>query len=325
MHRLLAAGGMGFLGSNFISFVTNRYAHYSVLNFDKSSDDSNVGDFVGNPNYDFIHGDTRDWERVKKSFQDCDAFVNFTDESEPDPVRYNPVELFMINNIFSTQVLLEMCKWYRPSRFIQISTCDVYGYKEKGLFKENSPLSPISQHAASRAAAEVIAQSYIYTEVVPVIIVRIANIFGPKQKPTGPSSFIAQMITQALLDKPIRLTATGANKRDWLFVDDCSAALDRILHFGQVGEIYNLGAGRDKTDLQICQKILQILGKPQSLINFDNKGPEASTRVSIATKGLKELGKGYLPEWKPQHSFDKALETTVSWYADNRDLWQART
>ena len=322
MHKILVAGSTGFLGRHFISHVVNKYAHYELLGFDRETDTEKLDELVGNPNYEFLSGDIREWERTKKGIQDCDAFINFADVSQEDSEQYNTVERLIANNIFTTQILLEMCKWHRPSRFIQVSTCDVYGHKDKGSFNEKDPLLPATQYAATKAASEVIAHSYSMSELVPVIIVRVSNVFGPHQELRNYYADVAQHITNALDDEPIRLGAGGASKRDWLYISDCCSAIDAALHFGEVGEVYNIASGEERTDLQISRQILKHLKKPESLIHYDPAKTGQKTRASINIDKLK--GIGYLG-WEPEHTFSKALKETIGWYESHGEWWKGQT
>ena len=317
MHKILVVGSTGFLGRHFVSYITNKYAHYEVLGFDRETDTENREGLADNPNYEFLSGDIREWERTKKGIQDCDAFINFSDESRPEMEQYNTVASLISNNISSTQILLEMCKWHRPSRFIQISTCDVYGHKDKGSFSEEDALLPETQYVATKAASELIAHSYSVTDLVPLIIARISNVFGPHQGLLNYNSAIAQYITNTIDDKPIKLGAGGANKRDWIYIDDCCSAIDAVLHFGEVGESYNVASGEEKTDLQIGRQILKHLKKPESMLHYDPAKADQKTRASIKIDKLK--GIGYLG-WEPQHGFQKALEETIKWF-ENHGEW----
>lgn len=310
MRTILVTGGEGFIGSHFIRYMINKYPYYSFINLDKSSrnkDTSILKEFENNPNFEFVHGNICDWELIKKVAHGCDAVINFVAERR-EPVSYNPTGEAVKTNILGTQILLELSKYYRHSRFIQISTADVYGSVAKGVSKESNCLSPSNPYTATKAAADLLTYSYFVADRIPIMIIRFSNIFGPHQSVDEP---LAAMITKALADEPLSLLNSGLNAYDWLYIEDACAAADCILHQGFAGQIYNVGSGNGRTDLEVCQEILKILKKPSSLINFVlEKG--GGKRYVVDTNKARKLG------WEPKYGFHEALKKTIEWHREQR-------
>lgn len=314
-RKILVTGGAGFIGSNFVRYLLKKYPQYEVVNYDKltyAGNLDNLRDIEKLGNYEFIHGDICDFDKLN-ALRGVDAIVNFAAESHVDRSIASARE-FIVTNVYGTQVLLELCKARAISRFIQVSTDEVYGSIEEGSFKEEDALSPSSPYSASKAAADLLALSHYKTFQTPVIITRSSNNFGPYQYP---EKLIPLFTTNALDDRPVPLYGDGKNVRDWIYVEDNCAAIDLILHAGLVGEIYNVGGGNEIANIEIAKKILKILGKSQSLINYVADRPGHDRRYSINCDKVKELG------WSPIYKFADALEQTISWYKDNGDWWQA--
>jgi len=313
--RLLVTGGAGFIGSNFIRYIIKKYPQYKIFNLDKltyAGNLDNLKDIGKSSNYTFVKGDICDRGIVDELAKDVEAIVNFAAQSHVDRSIVDASD-FMRTNIDGTYVLLEAAKKYNLDRFIQISTDECYGSIGEGSFKETSPLRPSSPYAASKAAADMLVNSYRVTFNLPVIVARSSNNFGPYQYP---EKIIPLFITNALEDKPVPLYGDGMNVRDWLYVVDNCGAIDLILHRGREGEIYNIGGGNELTNIDLTRMVLKILGKPESLIQPVKDRPGHDRRYSIdCTKIKKELG------WTPGFDFERALEETVKWYVDNQWWW----
>lgn len=315
MKRILVTGGAGFIGSNFIRHMLNKYNDYLITNLDKLTycgNLDNLKDVAKNKNYKFVKGDINDVKIVARLVKECDIVVHFAAESHVDRSIGDP-DCFVRTNVFGTHVLLEAAKKYGTGLFVQISTDEVYGSIAEGSFKETDPLKPNSPYSATKAGADLLARSYYITYKLPVIITRSSNNFGPNQYP---EKVMPLFITNALRDKPLPLYADGMNVRDWLFVADNCEAIDTVIHKGKAGEVYNIGAGSEVTNLELTHAILDILGKDRSLIKFVKDRPGHDKRYSLDITKLKGLG------WQPRHDFRSALELTVNWYKENEPWWK---
>jgi dTDP-glucose 4,6-dehydratase len=313
--KLLVTGGAGFIGSNFIRYILKNYPDYEVVNLDKltyAGNLENLKDVEKNPNYKFVKGDINDSSLVFELCQGVDAVLNFAAESHVDRSIREPQE-FVKTNVFGTNTLLLAAREAKVSRFIQVSTDEVYGSIREGSFKEEDPLQPSSPYSASKAGADLLALSYFKTYRFPVLVTRSSNNFGPYQYP---EKLIPLMITNALEDKPLPVYGDGMNIRDWLYVEDNCAAIDLVLHKGKEGEIYNIGAGNEYPNIQIVKEILKILGKPESLIRFVEDRPGHDFRYSVDWSKVKSLG------FEPKRSFKEALEETIAWYRENEWWWR---
>jgi len=238
--------------------------------------------------------------------------VNFAAESHVDRSILD-ASPFIETNIKGTQILLEGARQYKLGRFIQVSTDEVYGSIDSGRFTEESTLSPNSPYSASKTAADLLCRAYFKTHRLPAIITRCTNNLGPYQ---FPEKLIPLVITNALEDKPVPVYGDGLNIRDWIFVVDHCRALDVVIQKGQPGEIYNIGSGNEKTNLELIRKLLELLDKPQGLIQFVTDRPAHDRRYALdCAKIATELG------WKPAFPFEKALSATVDWYLKNESWW----
>ena len=315
MKQILITGGAGFIGSNFIRYILDKYHSYRVLNLDKLTYCGNLENLKGiskNKNYRFIKGDIADTGLVNKVVKDCDIVINFAAETHVDR-SIKDASSFVKTNVFGTYMLLEAAKNFGIKLFIQISTDEVYGSIDKGSFTEGDSLRPNSPYSATKAAGDLLARSYFITYKLPVIITRSSNNFGPYQYP---EKVIPLFLTNALEGKQVPLYADGMNVRDWLFVIDNCEAIDIIMHKGKAGEIYNIGRGDEITNLELTRTILEILGKDKSLIKFVKDRPGHDKRYSVDVKKIKTLG------WQPKHDFRSALEFTIEWYKVNKPWWK---
>jgi len=314
--KLLVTGGCGFIGSNFIRYILQKYPSYKIINLDKltyAGNPENLKDVEKNKNYKFVKGDICDKKIVDELSKDLDCIVNFAAESHVDRSILEP-DAFIRTDIIGTHTLLEAVRKNGVPCFVHISTDEVYGSIESGSFTEASPLKPNSPYSASKAGADLLCRAYYITYKVPVIITRSSNNFGPYQYP---EKIIPLFITNVIEDKPLPVYGDGLNVRDWLYVLDNCKAIDLVLHRGKPGEIYNIGAGNEIPNIELTKKILRILNKPESLIKFVQDRLGHDRRYSLDTSKIrKELG------WKPEYNFDTALEKTVDWYLKNRQWWE---
>jgi dTDP-glucose 4,6-dehydratase len=311
--RLLITGGAGFIGSNFVRYLLERYPSYLILNLDKltyAGNLENLVDLEGDPRQQFFQGDVCDRQAVDKLMKSgVDAVVHFAAESHVDRSIFDAAA-FAQTNILGTLNMLEVSRKNKISRFLQISTDEVYGsLGATGAFTEESPLAPNSPYAASKAAGDLLLRSYHRTYGFPALIARCSNNYGPYQ---FPEKLIPLLVTNALSDKPLPIYGDGMNVRDWIHVRDHCAALDRILHHGKAGEIYNIGAQQEMPNLEIAKSILRSLGKPDHLIKLVADRPGHDRRYAIDPSKLEhELG------WKPAVAFEQGLEQTIQWYRQN--------
>ena len=314
--RLLITGGLGFIGSNFIRYILNNHPDYHVTNLDVityAGNPANLRDIEGNPRYRFVKGDISREEDVKKVMKkDVDVVINFAAETHVDRSIVDP-ENFIRTNIVGTYTLLEFARKLDIELFLQISTDEVYGSIEEGSFVETDSLNPSSPYSASKAGADLLVKAYHKTYGLPILIVRSTNNFGPYQHP---EKLIPLTIVRALRDMPIPVYGDGMNVRDWIYVEDNCSAIDLILHKGASGEIYNVGAGNEKTNLEVVNLILSLLNKPSSLVTFVEDRPGHDRRYSLNTDKVRSLG------WKPMYGFEEALQMTVKWYLDNQWWWK---
>jgi len=317
-RTILITGGAGFIGSNFIHYMMAKYPDYKIINMDKltyAGNLENLKDIENSKNYEFVKGDIADNSIVKSIFgsNKINAIVNFAAESHVDRSIENP-GVFIQTDVYGTFVLLEAARANKCDLFLQISTDEVYGSIEDGSFKEGDPLLPNSPYSASKAGAEMIVRSFFKTYETPVIITRTSNNFGPYQYP---EKLIPLFVTNLIDDIKVPLYGDGMNIRDWIYVDDNCNALDLILHNGQIGEIYNIGAGNEKPNVWLTKKLIELLGKTEEMIKPVEDRLGHDRRYSVdCTKIKSELG------WKTEYDFEKALEKTVSWYRTNEDWWR---
>jgi dTDP-glucose 4,6-dehydratase len=317
--KLAITGGVGFIGSNFVRYMLRKYPSYSLLNLDNltySGNLENLSDVLGNSRHQFLKADICDYDQMVQALsQGVDAVVHFAAESHVDRSILNG-SVFVRTNVLGTQCLLEAARQTGVQRFVHVSTDEVYGSApEKGKFREDSPLSPNSPYAASKAASDLLARAYFQTYRFPVIVTRCSNNFGPYQ---FPEKFIPLLISRALEDQSIPIYGDGLQVRDWIFVNDHCRALDVVLHRGRAGEVYNIGAGNEWPNIEIAGEILDLLDKPHSLLTYVQDRPGHDRRYAIDSCKIEaELG------WRPQTSFAKGLGTTISWYVANTG-WRER-
>lgn len=318
MKNILITGGAGFIGSNFIHYMLDKYKDYKIINLDKltyAANLNNLKDSENSKNYKFIQGDISDKDFIFKLFENekFDFIVNFAAESHVDNSILNP-EIFTVTNILGTQVLLDACRIYNVERFHQISTDEVYGslpLEDKNiLFTENTPLNPSSPYSASKASADMLVKAYYRTYNLPVTISRCSNNYGPYQHL---EKLIPLMISKAINNEFLPVYGNGLHVRDWLYVYDHCSAIDLIIHEGKIGEVYNIGCNNEKSNIEIVKTILYKLGKSENLVRYVSDRPGHDLRYAInSSKLCKELG------WYPKYDFEKGIDYTINWYIKNQ-------
>lgn len=320
--KILVTGGAGFIGSNFVYHMLDKYPDYDIVCLDALTYAGNLKTLdkaMKKPKFKFVKGDIADRELVFKLFEDekFDIVVNFAAESHVDRSIEDP-GIFLKTNIIGTQTLMDASRKYGVKRYHQVSTDEVYGDlpldRPDLFFTEETPIHTSSPYSASKASADLLVQAYHRTYGLPATISRCSNNYGPYH---FPEKLIPLMIANALNDKPLPVYGKGENVRDWLYVEDHCRAIDLIIHKGRVGEVYNIGGHNEKTNIYIVKKILELLGKPESLITYvtDRKGHDLRYAID-PTKIHNELG------WLPETKFDDGIVKTVQWYLDNREWWE---
>ncbi len=350
--KLVVTGGAGFIGSNFVRYILEKHPEYKIIVLDKltyAGNLDNLKEFLHKDNvflrddYEtsyphhsissfetipnktesicqifsnfsllLIHGDICDSQMVGRIMRGVDAVVSLAAESHVDRSILEAGS-FVRTDVYGTYVLLEAARKYKIGRYIQASTDEVYGSREKGSFKEEDPLNPSSPYAASKAAADLLIKSYYATYNLPVVITRSSNNFGPYQHP---EKLIPLFITNAIDDEYLPLYGDGMNVRDWLYVIDNCSAIDLVLHEGRIGEVYNIGADNEKANVEITRMILRLLGKPESLIKLVQDRPGHDRRYALNSSKMKRLG------WKTSYDFKEAMKETVDWYVNNENWWR---
>ncbi len=310
--KLLVTGGAGFIGSNFVHYILQEHPDYEVVNLDAltyAGRRENLEGVMDNSRHKFVRGRIEDGDLVGQLMEGIDVAVNFAAESHVDRSILEP-QVFIVTNVLGTQVLLDAALKWEVKLFYQISTDEVYGALELDLterFTEDSPLRPNSPYAASKTAADLLVRAYHRTFGLPVVISRCSNNYGPRQHP---EKFLPTVILNALHDKPVPIYGDGLYVRDWIHVVDHCRAIDLIMSEGRIGDVYNIGTDNEWANIDLAKKILQILWKPEDLLQSVTDRPGHDRRYALVGDKLKrELG------WKPSISFDQGLTETVSWYS----------
>jgi len=320
--NILVTGGAGFIGSNFIFHMLSEHPTYRIVCLDALTYAGNLSTLEpirGNPKFRFVKGDITDRDVVNHLYEEekFDLIVNFAAESHVDRSIEDP-GIFLKTNILGTQVLLDASRKYGVKRFHQVSTDEVYGDLPLNrldlFFTEETPIHTSSPYSASKASADLLVQAYHRTFKLPITISRCSNNYGPYH---FPEKLIPLMISRALKDESLPVYGKGENVRDWLYVEDHCTAIDRILHDGKDGEVYNIGGHNEKTNLEVVKAILKELGKPETLITYVKDRAGHDMRYAIdPSKTRRELG------WEPTTLFDEGIKKTIQWYLDNRSWWE---
>lgn len=317
MRNLLITGGAGFIGSNFVRMMMAKYPDYRFVVFDKLNyrgNLQNLRDVAADPRYAFVRGDICDAEAVARVIRDyqIDTIVNFAAETHVDRSILD-ADAFVRTDVYGVYVLLEATRKFGLERFLHVSTDEVYGEVLEGTSREDDPLQPRSPYAASKASGDLLARAYHITYGLPVIITRGGNNIGPYQYP---ENVVPLFITNAIDDQPLPLYGDGLQERPYQYVLDHCEGIDIALHQGEPGGIYNIGPDEQVQNIVMARKLLDLLGKPHSLIVHVLDRPGHDRRYALDCSRIKALG------WQPQHTFDQALEKTVRWYVENEWWWR---
>ncbi len=310
--KLFVTGGAGFIGSNFIRLALSLDKGHTVVNFDKltyAGNLSNLNDVTGNPNYKFTRGDICDAVATESAMAGCDAVVHFAAESHVDRSIVQPGDAIR-TNVTGTFVLLQVARKLQIERFVHISSDEVYGDIRPGSFSdENFPLIPSSPYSASKAAADLVVLSFVRTYGFPALITRCSNNYGPHQ---FTEKFLPLMIARALAGQPLPIYGDGLQQRNWLHVEDNCRAILAVLERGRLGHVYNIGGADVKDNLTMARDLLEIIGKPESLISHVPDRPGHDRRYALNSGKIKsELG------WNPLIPLEEGLRQTVAWYRKN--------
>src|SRR5437763_6567809 len=298
-RHVLVTGGAGFIGSAFVRYVLARYPDLRVTVLDKltyAGNPANLAPVAHDPRYRFMQGDITQRDDVRAALGDCDALVNFAAETHVDRSILD-AGAFVTTDVYGSYVLLETVKELGIPRALFVSTDEVYGDVPDGASTETDPFAPRSPYAATKAGGELLVHAYYVTHGLPVLVTRGSNTFGPYHYP---EKLIPLMITNALDDQPLPVYGDGRQERDWLYVDDHAAGIDTVLRHGVPGEAYNLGGGDERENLAVVHRILELLGKPDTLIRYVQDRPGHDRRYALDSRKAHALG------WQPAHSFDAA-------------------
>jgi dTDP-glucose 4,6-dehydratase len=316
--KLLVTGGAGFIGSNFIRYILKKYPDYQIINLDfltYAGNLENLKEVEKNSNYKFVQGDICDKKLVDSLMLEIDTIVHFAAESHVDRSILDSHD-FIQTNIIGTHTLLESAKNNGLKRLHHISTDEVFGSLELNWpsFTEKTPYDPRSPYSASKASSDHLVRAYFHTHNLPVTISNCSNNYGPYQ---FPEKFISLAITNLLENKKIPLYGNGLNVRDWLYVEDHCEALDLIINQGKIGETYCIGGQSEKTNLEIAQKILELMGKKNDQIEYVTDRPGHDKRYSIDFSKIKKQ-----LDWQPKTNFEEGLQKTINWYKNNKSWWK---
>ncbi len=314
MTTVLVTGGAGFIGSNFLRYMVNKYPNYDFINLDALTycgNLENLKDIEDKDNYSFVKGNVCDRELVNGIVENVDYIVHFAAESHVDRSIEDP-GIFIKSNILGTQTLLDASRKTGIRKFLQVSTDEVYGsLGPEGYFTEQTPLQANSPYSASKAGADLMVRAYHNTFDLPVNITRCSNNYGPYQ---FPEKLIPLMISNAIENKELPVYGDGKNIRDWLHVYDHCTGIDLVLHKGKAGEVYNIGGHNERANIDIVKLILNELDKPESLIKFVSDRLGHDRRYAIdSSKIRRDLG------WRPKYTFEEGIIETIHWYLDNQD------
>ncbi len=313
--RILVTGGAGFIGSHLVRRLLadeqNRVINLDALRY--SGNLENLSDVANHPCYTFVHGDICDADTVARVFKDCavGAVINCAAETHVDRSLLDP-NSFARTDVVGTGLLLEQARKSGVSRYLQVSTDEVYGSVESGSSKEDDRLEPRSPYSASKAGGDLLVLSYWTSYQFPVLITRGSNTYGPNQYP---EKFIPLFVTNALEDQPVPLYGDGRYRRDWLSVFDHCAGIEFVLRRGEPGKVYNVGGGNERENISVAEMILKHLGKPMDLIRYVKDRPGHDRRYAVDCQPIHTLG------WRPTVPFEEGLRATVDWYRTNRGWW----
>lgn len=318
--KVLVTGGAGFIGGNFVQYMVGKFPQYDIYNLDLltyAGDLTKHRDIEQKKNYHFVKVDIADREIIMSLFEkeQFDYVVHFAAESHVDRSITNP-GIFILTNVVGTQVLLDASKQIGISKFVHVSTDEVYGeldFDPTTFFTEDTPIQPNSPYSASKASSDLLVRAYHETYSLPVNITRCSNNYGPYH---FPEKLIPLTISRLLKEQKVPVYGDGKNIRDWLHVYDHCAAIDLVLHEGVNGEVYNVGGHNERTNLEVVKTIISTLEKSEELIEFVTDRLGHDKRYAIDPTKLEQLG------WKPTYTFETGIAQTIQWYLDNKKWWE---
>ncbi|WP_128905739.1 dTDP-glucose 4,6-dehydratase [Halorubrum amylolyticum] len=304
--RVLVTGGAGFIGSNFVHHLLETTDHHAVTldSLTYAGTTENLSEVLDHERHRFVEGDIRDEELVGDLVEDCDVIVNFAAESHVDR-SIKDAEPFVSTNVDGTRTLLDAALEHGLDTFVQISTDEVYGTIESGSVTEEAPFDPRNPYSATKASADLLALSYHTTHDLPVIVTRSSNNYGPYQHR---EKLIPKFITRAAAGETLPVYGDGSNVREWLYVEDNCRAIMTVLENGAPGEVYNIGSGTELTNIDVTERIIEIVGGSEDQIEFVEDRPGHDQRYSLDATKLRSLG------WEPERSFEDGLAETVEYY-----------
>jgi dTDP-glucose 4,6-dehydratase len=315
LKRVLIAGGAGFIGSNFVRLLRRERPDVEVTVLDKltyAGNPANLEEFQAEAGYKFVHGDICDRDLVDRLAADADAIVNFAAETHVDRSLLDPFA-FVSTDVLGAAVLCDAARRHEHAVFLLVSTDEVYGHVPRGRSREDDSLAPRSPYAASKAGGELLARSYVESFGLPLVVTRGSNTYGPYQYP---EKIVPLFITNALDDKPLPVYGDGSAVRDYLHVEDHCRAIDLLLHEAPAGAVYNIGTGRETNGVQVARSVLQLLGKPETLIEHVADRAGHDYRYALDSSRIEALG------WRPRIGFEEGLHQTVEWYRANEGWWR---
>jgi len=315
LNRLLVAGAAGFIGSNFVRLIRTTRPEVHVTVLDKltyAGNLANLKEFEGQPGYRFVHGDICDPELVDSLAADVDAIVNFAAETHVDRSLMDPFA-FIETDVRGTAVLCEAARKHGHEVFLLVSTDEVYGDVATGRSREDDGLKPRSPYSASKAGGEHLARAYAESFGLPLLVTRGSNNYGPYQYP---EKLIPVLVTNAIDDLPLPLYNDGSAVRDYIYVEDHCRAIDTVLHEAPIGSVHNVGTGVETSGVQVAEAVLEIMGKPKSLIEFVADRPGHDYRYAVDITRVTELG------WEPKVNLAEGLDRTVVWYQEHPEWWR---
>jgi len=329
--KLLVCGGAGFIGSNFIHYILEKYPHYEIVNFDKLTYAGNLdnlkdieSDLPKMSRYTFVKGDVCDYKLLAEVVQKykISHIINFAAETHVDRSIFGDNSEFVMSNTFGVLMLLNICRNFGIEKYVQVSTDEVYGSLDLNsveIFTEETPVKPNMPYAAAKAGGDMLCNAFLATHKVPVVVTHCSNNYGPFQYP---EKLIPSSIFRLMKDKPILIHGDGLNVRDWIHTRDHCSALDLLLQKGVPGEIYNIGSDNERNNLEIAKMVLSLLNKPENMITFVEDRPGNDRRYAIDAKKIIKLG------WNPiytREKFEVGMSETVNWYLTHtkwvENLW----
>ncbi|MGM0838327.1 MAG: dTDP-glucose 4,6-dehydratase [Bacillota bacterium] len=318
--KVLVTGGAGFIGGNFVQYMVNKYPDYDIFNLDQltyAGDLTKHSDIEKMANYHFVKADISDREVIISLFEkeNFEYVIHFAAESHVDRSITDP-GIFVQTNVLGTQILLDASRAVGVTKFVHVSTDEVYGeldFDPTTFFTEETPLQPNSPYSASKASSDLLVRAYHETYGLPVNITRCSNNYGPYH---FPEKLIPLTISRVLNDQKVPVYGDGKNIRDWLHVIDHCAAIDLVMHEGVNGEVYNVGGHNERTNLEVVKTIIKTLGKSEELIEFVEDRLGHDKRYAIDPTKLENLG------WKPTYNFETGIAQTIQWYLDNKEWWE---